>query len=433
MTQLIPPGFARMTRRSFGMSLFGAAAIGGSVARADTAAADPFAVCVLPDPQHMANPTWNSQNPALYGQMMQWIVDNRNTTIDGAPLNLKAIWSVGDCQDFVTYNAQHAQELVSIPALLKAPKANIPFMICAGNHEYDYLDGSPLTRDKIGWKMHTGPFSPSNVSSMFSGSNGMLIAGSRTDRVLYGGCFDEAAAGSGFPTSTANAYYKMYVGGLKWLIIVLEFYPRSLIMNWAKALMAQYPDHQAFVLTHGYSTDVPNNLIQRGATGNYATDKYGPDFYSMAAAPVANSGVEMWGGSDATWTGLKTTQLAGISCGHWLDPGDTANNPGGKYWWQNRRQRDDGGYMLETFANWQQRDQPFTSGSASAHVVFLRFDPAAGTVKLYAYSVNKGQWITSGDRTYGANATALASVPFTFQSPDAPTFSGSAAISGTLR
>ncbi len=87
---------------------------------------DRFSVIVLPDTQK-----YSRDNPAIFCEQTQWIVDNQST------LNIKFVSHLGDIVD------SHAQ---SVPEWIAASKcmgildgANIPYGIIPGNHDVDTL------------------------------------------------------------------------------------------------------------------------------------------------------------------------------------------------------------------------------------------------------------------------------------------------------
>lgn len=47
-----------------------------------------------------------------------------------------------------------------------------------------------------------------------------------------------------------NAYYKFKAGGLKWLVVTLEFCSRKEPVDWADKVISKYPNHNVIVLTH---------------------------------------------------------------------------------------------------------------------------------------------------------------------------------------
>ncbi|MDP4228472.1 MAG: metallophosphoesterase, partial [Bacteroidota bacterium] len=47
-----------------------------------------------------------------------------------------------------------------------------------------------------------------------------------------------------------NAYYLFKAGGLKWLVLTLEFCPRQEPVLWASKIISKYPNYNVIVMTH---------------------------------------------------------------------------------------------------------------------------------------------------------------------------------------
>ena len=49
-----------------------------------------------------------------------------------------------------------------------------------------------------------------------------------------------------------NAYRSFSAGGVDWLVLNLELWPRKEVVTWAKSVVASHPDENVMVLTHAY-------------------------------------------------------------------------------------------------------------------------------------------------------------------------------------
>jgi hypothetical protein len=221
----------------------------------------------------------------------------------------------------------------------------------------------------------------------------------------------------------------MKIGNRRILIIGLEFFPRSEVLNWAKSVHDAHPDHECWITTHSYLSDqansssdpnAPSNRASRGTGGS--NNCWGPDAYELGAAPASNCALEMWNGSDATWQdGFKSfTNLTAVFSGHWIDPA----LDGGWYWQRNSPQSSSarGQRVLELFANWQQLDlatqcgaNPVNGAADAGHLMILRFreDLVPRVVEAFALSTVSGRW-------YGAGGIAPAAGPIQLFSLDSP-------------
>ena len=397
----------------------GAAAIGLATRKkavAQTAA--PWSVVLVPDPQYMAATYVCSTGPTSYDNLMSWIVENRNLPVDGVPLGIKAAIGVGDCVNFAS-PAYGGEGLIAANAWSRLDAAGIHKQMTPGNHDWVNGCNAGFSRDDAhldGVWTGTNPFSATALASVLG--SGMSLGSS--DMAYWGGSYS---------SSGANTYTRMKIGNRRILMIGLEFFPRSAVLNWAKRIHDAHPDHECWITTHSYLSDQadsssdpnnPSNRVSRGTGG--ASNSQGPDAYGLGAAPASNSATEMWNGSDQTWqAGLKSfTNLTAVFSGHWIDPA----TDGGWYWQRNfpKSSSPRGQRVLELFANWQQLDlttqcgaKPANGASDSAHLMILRFreDLVPRVVESYALSTASGRW-------YGPGGVAPAAGPIQLFSLDFP-------------
>jgi hypothetical protein len=386
--------------------------------RALAGRATPWSVVVVPDPQYQAAAPVCPSEPAGYDNLMNWIIGNRNLLVDGVPLGIKAAISVGDCVDSAdpTYGSQ---ALIAAKAWSRLDAAGIHKQMVPGNHDWVNGGAFGFSRDDANLDpLWTGsnPFGASALASVMGA--GLRLADSG-DMAHWGGSYGSAGS---------NTYTTMDIGDRRILMIGLEFFPRSEVLNWAKRVHDAHPNHECWITTHSYLSDQPNaspnpdtptNRVTRGTAG--LENVWGPDAYALGAAPASNSGDEMWNGSDATWAdGFKSfTNLTAIFSGHWIDPA----TDGGWYWQCNYPMSSStrGQRVLEVFANWQQLDYSTHCGSDpdvssdSGHLMILRFreDLVPRVVEAFALSTNSGMW-------YGPRGSVLAASPIQLFSLNAP-------------
>ena len=398
----------------------GAAAIGlATRGRVLAGTAAPWSVVLVPDPQYMSATSVCSTGPTSYDNLMHWIVENRNVPVDGVPLAIKAAIGVGDCVNSAD-PVYGSQGLIAAKAWSLLDAAGIHKQMAPGNHDWVGGCGAGFSREDAHLDaVWTGgnPFSARALASVLG--SGMPLAGS-SDMAYWGGSYS---------SSGSNTYTRMRIGNRRILIIGLEFFPRSEVLNWAKSIHDAHPDHECWITTHSYLSDqanfssdpnAPSNRASRGTGG--PSNCWGPDAYAMGAAPASNSADEMWNGSDRTWQdGLKSfTNLTAVFSGHWINPADD----GGWYWQRNFPQSSSarGQRVLELFANWQELDsatqcgaKPANGAGDSGHLMILRFreDLVPRVVEAYALSTVSGRW-------YGAGGIAPAAGPIQLFSLDFP-------------
>jgi hypothetical protein len=291
------------------------------------------------------------------------------------------------------------QAVIAAKAWSRLDAAGIHKQMAPGNHDFVNGGGFGFVRDDAHLDaLWTGknPFGARALASVLG--SGMPLAGS-DDMAYWGGSYSSAGS---------NTYTTMNIGDRRILMIGLEFFPRSEVLNWAKRVHDAHPYHECWITTHSYlsdqandstNPDAPSNRAARGTRG--VNNCWGPDAYALGAAPSSNSGDEMWNGSDATWAeGLKSfTNLTAVFSGHWINPADD----GGWYWQCNHPQSSSvrGQRVVEVFANWQELDSathcggsPLDANSDSGHLMILRFreDRFPRVVEAFALSTNSGKW-----------------------------------------
>jgi hypothetical protein len=396
----------RITRRGFGATvlggLAGAAASRLIAAPSSAASAAPdFTIAIIPDPQYLAASCPDTSG-GYYAAMMQWIVANRNVVFASGKhpfsANIKAVVGVGDCVNSVS----GANEYMNAQAAWSILDANnIAFTTPPGNHDYG---GGPSSRSNLGDQFATGYFSAGNRSSVYG--SGIGLGGG--DMAYWVGSFD---------TTGANTAVKFIISRVKMLILAMDFFAGSAAWSWAYDVVLANPDCECYITTHAWLT-AKGEQFQR-------TDAYGPNAYSMAAAPYSNSAAEAWETIGVnTWPNLR-----GIFSGHDICGSPSSDPPviDSPWYWKKApaRSLSPGGQTVhQLFANSQQIDDTCsasvsqTSGAGQVASVFLfSRRPALGLIEGRMISTHSGDWFGSGSAVSGgtswsASETLLFSVPF---------------------
>jgi len=195
-----------------------------------------FTLIVLPDTQGYADirhketqkhwPGIGDQRSCFYKQT-EWIKENR------LKLNIVMVAHVGDITQ-----TDHDEEWKIADAAFKTIDSHVPYILCAGNHDMGY---SPQHRK-------TSHSRESRFSSYFKPSrftkNPLYDSHFGSDRNLH---FREEG-------KIENYYLFLKAGGMKFLILTLEFKPRDETLAWANKVVAQNPDYRTIIVTHGYLT-----------------------------------------------------------------------------------------------------------------------------------------------------------------------------------
>ena len=118
----------------------------------------------------------------------------------------------------------------------------VPWTTIPGNHDYD----NQCKTDKSLTKYNKA-FSYEKLSTY----------------TYFGGVFEQ--------NHTENAYWFIEGGGVKWLLLTLEFGPGDDVLEWANQVVSNYPDRRVIVTTHSYlgADGEPQVRYQEGAASSY--------------------------------------------------------------------------------------------------------------------------------------------------------------------
>lgn len=224
--------------------------------------AEDFTIAVIPDTQPEL---WNLANiSGMFQNRLNWLVNNQQA------LNLKYVVHAGDLHDTdnlifssdpavnpryinsAAWNIDHFQYHHVSESLRILENANIPFLSCLGNHDTGVVCGGPAcpvvagqteqswieVRNTRTWNLYHPPTRYPGIS-----------------------VFE--------PGKTDNAYRTFTAGGLKWLVLALELWPRTVAVNWAKTVAQNNPDHNIILLAHSYMNS--DGSIYNG-NGGYGTN-----------------------------------------------------------------------------------------------------------------------------------------------------------------
>ena len=186
-----------------------------------SAPADPFSLVVLPDTQNYADAGrielgGDSDLREIFFAQTAWIKESKDD------LNIAMVAHAGDI-----VQTDHPDEWAIADAAFKTIDDEVPYILCVGNHDIGRGDAGEVSELSRRTNLNTW-FPPSRF---------------RGHRLYqYGGNFDGS-----------NNYYLLFdAGGMKFLIIALEFKPRDEALAWANRVVAAHPKRRCIVLTHGY-------------------------------------------------------------------------------------------------------------------------------------------------------------------------------------
>jgi hypothetical protein len=172
------------------------------------ASTDHFTLAVLPDTQFYAE-----SYPQIFAQQTQWIADQ------AAAQNIVFVAHVGDIQDDYDNSAQWQ---TAQAAMATIRTAGIPYSLVPGNHDLNFTTGDATNFDTY------FPYTD------FTGYS------------WYGGHYPD--------DSNTSSYQLFSAMGQDFIVLNLVCTPTLLAAatDWANAVLTQYSDRKAIVVTHGY-------------------------------------------------------------------------------------------------------------------------------------------------------------------------------------
>ena len=175
-----------------------------------------YSIAVIPDPQVMTH--WLQGNlPSI----SEYIIEKDKTH------NVAMTICVGDNADGVATSHPQYDMDYQLTAIKneynKLYNAGIPWVTTPGNHDYD--DNKPSARKLTYYNKY---FNHDEIKKYD----------------YFGDVYQEG--------QTQNAYYTFEEGGVKYLVVGLEFGADDNVLKWANEVVANYSDHRVIVYTHAY-------------------------------------------------------------------------------------------------------------------------------------------------------------------------------------
>ena len=298
-----------------------------------------WTLVVLPDTQYYSCGVSCSSYPELFKDQMRWIIANRDR------YNIRYVVQLGDLVDSPTDTAQWTNARAAMTML----DGVVPYAFVPGNHDY--------------------------------GSTGV-----GSDRTTLLNNYFPVAEYSSWPTfggtMTANSmedsYHLFSAGGVDWLILALEWGPRSNAVAWANQIVSVYPNRKVILITHAY-TYSDNTRYNWAAKGT--AQSWNPHSYGTANDPGGtNDGEELWTKLVSLYPNFFM-----VLNGHVLNSGlgrlESTNNFGN--------------VVHQMLVNYQM--QALGGGAALRLVEFL---PDGKTEQVTGYSPYYGTWMTDSGNQF---------------------------------
>ncbi|MBT5927198.1 MAG: metallophosphoesterase [Verrucomicrobia bacterium] len=223
---------------------------------------DSFTLIILPDTQGYADirhketqkhwPGIGDQRACFFEQT-EWIKKKQRA------LNIVMAVHVGD----ITQTEQDEEWQIADTAF-KTLDNHVPYVLCSGNHDMGYSPQhlkTSYSRDSL----FSSYFPPSRFK------NNPLYT------PLFGRTKDWHFKEEG---KIENYYLFLEAGGMKFLILTLEFKPRDETLDWANHIVAQHPNFRTLIVTHSYLTSTngkrseADNYQVKGNSGQSVWEKF---------------------------------------------------------------------------------------------------------------------------------------------------------------
>lgn len=196
-------------------------------------AARPFSVVLLPDTQYYCS---SPSRHGIYAAQTRWVRDRAKKD------NVRFVIHLGDLVNTATNEA----EWKVADAAHKILDGVVPYSVLPGNHDmFPIYTRAADLYDKY--------FPPSR----FEGCD------------WYGGFMDR---------TNANNYCYFEGGGMRFMVVSLEFSPRPKVLDWAKEVVRAHPNHHVILATHYYmganGGDEDGNLYCKNGYGGQGLWKH---------------------------------------------------------------------------------------------------------------------------------------------------------------
>ena len=318
-----------------------------------------FSVVLLPDTQY-----YSESHPTIFQQQTQWIVDNR------AAWNIQAVLGEGD---IVNTPGQAYEWINADEAIHTLDVANIPYALAIGNHDYDNI--APSSRGTVAY-------------------NNTFGVARYTSKPWYGGHYG---------TTNESFYISFTTNGQKYIVLALEYYPRTAILDWADDLMTANPDAIFFITTHAF--EYTDNAREDVCDTN----------------DMRNSGQN----AQSVWESVlkKHSNVQLVVSGHVIGNNTAHRTDEGL----------NGNLVHQIFTNFQN----LTNGG-NGYLRILKFRPSLNKIEVYTYSPSLKQWLTTAAFQFvlpisnSGNTATTGALEGKVRLPDCTKIVGATVTSGTL-
>lgn len=176
----------------------------------------------------------------------------------------------------------------------------------------------------------------------------------------------------------------------KYLVLALEWGPRSTVLKWANEVAASMPDHKVLMVTHGY-------LYDNGTRYNwpvYGNKQAGNPRKGQYVRGDVNDGEDMWQKLVS-----KQPNFEFVFCGHVCGTGKSYLGDRG----------DSGNVVHQILVNFQDgrgAEKPHRGWGGGGFLRLMQFLPDGKTVRVRSYSPWYDEWLTGDEYSYNLDLNA---------------------------
>lgn len=204
-----------------------------------------FTIIALPDTQYQTQNDYRYKK-SMMRDTMNWIVNNKDAQ------RIKHVVSSGDIVAATSYRSSPAAvgttgNKSKVDGVLStASKAfsilntgNVPYITTSGNHDTAQVCYEGINTFRL----------------EECGSDAALRDTSAYNRYFTAEKQGIPKSNLCEPNKSENAFKEFNAGGLKWLLVTMEYWPRVTAFNCAKAAIESHPNHNVILITHGFLTN----------------------------------------------------------------------------------------------------------------------------------------------------------------------------------
>jgi 3',5'-cyclic AMP phosphodiesterase CpdA len=288
-----------------------------------------WSLVLLPDTQ-----IYSQNFPGIFDAQTAWILNNARSR------NVRYVLHLGDI-----VNVNSIPEWENARRSMAALDGKVPYALVPGNHDYG-PGGNAATRDTY--------------------LNDYFHEEDYRSWPTFGAAME--------PGKMENTYHLFEAGGVKWIVVCLEWGPRDKVIEWANGIMSRHADRKGILVTHAYMN---NNDLRYDHADKVNPQAYNPHSYQTPGG--VNDGEELWQKL------VKKHNFVLTFNGHVLGDGTGYRTDS----------NDAGTPVHQMLSNYQ-----FRKLGGEGYLRLVEFQPDGKTVKVRSYSPVYGNHLLESDQDF---------------------------------